>query len=137
MTNTSEVVYLGALRTEAVHLQSGNTLITDAPKDNHGKGEAFSPTDLTATSLACCMLSVMGIVSLKEGITTSEGAKATVLKVMYSEPRRIGEIHVEIIMPAKGFSEKERKMYENAAYTCPVAKSLHPDIKQVVKFTYL
>jgi len=137
MTNTSEVVYLGALRTEAVHLQSGNKLITDAPKDNHGKGEAFSPTDLTATSLACCMLSVMGIVSMKEGISSSEGARATVLKVMYAEPRRIGEIHIEIIMPAKGFSEKERKMYENAAYTCPVAKSLHPDIKQVVKFTYL
>jgi putative redox protein len=137
MANTSEVIYLGELRTEAVHLQSGNKLITDAPKDNHGKGEAFSPTDLAATSLACCMLSVMGIVAKKDGITSGEGAKATVLKVMYAEPRRIGEIHVEIFMPAKGFSEKERKIYENAAYTCPVAKSLHPDIKQVIKFTYL
>lgn len=135
--NTSEVVYLGGLRTEAVHLQSGNKLLTDAPKDNHGKGEAFSPTDLTATSLACCMLSVMGIVAMKEGITSSEGSKATVLKVMYAEPRRIGEIHIEITMPPKGFTEKEKKMYENAAYTCPVAKSLHPDIKQVIKFTYL
>lgn len=137
MANTSEVTYLGGLRTEAVHLQSGNKIVTDAPKDNHGKGEAFSPTDLTATSLACCMISVMGIVALKEGITSSEGAKATVLKVMYAEPRRIGEIHIEIIMPANGFSDKEKKMYEHAAYTCPVAKSLHPDIKQVIKFTYL
>lgn len=137
MANTSEVIYTGDLRTEAVHLQSGNKLITDAPKDNHGKGEAFSPTDLTATSLACCMLSVMGIVSKKEGITTSEGAKATVLKVMYAEPRRIGEIHIDITMPAKSFTEKEKKMYEHAAYTCPVAKSLHPDIKQEIKFTYL
>lgn len=137
MANTSEVTYLGALRTEAVHLQSGNKLITDAPKDNHGKGEAFSPTDLTATSLACCMISVMGIVAMKEGITPTDGAKASVLKVMYAEPRRIGEIHIEITMPAKGYSEKEKKMYEHAAYTCPVAKSLHPDIKQDIKFRYL
>lgn len=137
MANTSEVTYLGGLRTEAIHLQSGNKLITDAPKDNHGKGEAFSPTDLTATSLACCMISVMGIVAMKEGITSTDGAKATVLKVMYAEPRRIGEIHIEITMPANGFSDKEKKMYENAAYTCPVAKSLHPDIKQEIKFTYL
>ncbi len=137
MANTSEVTYLGALRTEAVHLQSGNKLITDAPKDNHGKGEAFSPTDLTATSLACCMISVMGIVAMKEGITPTDGAIATVLKVMYAEPRRIGEIHIEITMPAKGYSEKEKKMYEHAAYTCPVAKSLHPDIKQEIKFRYL
>jgi len=79
----------------------------------------------------------MGIVSRKEGLTQADGARATVLKVMYSEPRRIGEVHVEVFMPAKGFSDKEKKMYENAAYTCPVAKSLHPDIKQVIKFTYL
>lgn len=137
MENTAEVHYLGGLRTEAIHLRSGDKILTDAPKDNHGKGEAFSPTDLTATSLACCMLSVMGIVSKKEGITPSEGSMATVLKVMYAEPRRIGEIHIEITMPAKGFSDKEKKMYEHAAYTCPVAKSLHPDIKQVIKFTYL
>lgn len=137
MANTSEITYLGQLRTEAVHLQSGERIITDAPKDNHGKGEAFSPTDLTATSLACCMLSVMGIVARKEGIKPADGAKATVLKVMYADPRRIGEIHLEITMPANGYSEKEKKMYENAAYTCPVAKSLHPDIKQIVSFRYL
>jgi len=137
MANTSEVTYLGDLRTEAVHLQSGNKIVTDAPKDNHGKGEAFSPTDLTATSLACCMISVMGIVSMKEGITQTAGTKATVLKVMYAEPRRIGEIHIEIIFPPNGFSDKEKKIYEHAAFTCPVAKSLHPDIKQVIKFTYL
>ena len=137
MTYTSEVTYLGELRTEAVHLQSGNKIVTDAPKDNHGKGEAFSPTDLVATALASCMLSVMGIVSLKEGITNSAGAMAKVTKVMYAEPRRIGEIHVSITMPKSGFSDKEKKIYENAAYTCPVAKSLHPDIKQVIEFIYL
>src|SRR6201981_3206892 len=109
MEYTSEVKYLGALRTEAVHLESGNKIITDAPKDNHGKGEAFSPTDLTATSLACCMISVMGIVSKKDGITPTDGAKATVLKIMYAEPRRIGEIHIKITMPANNFSDKEKK----------------------------
>jgi uncharacterized OsmC-like protein len=136
MAYTSEVKYVGDLRTEAVHLQSGDKIVTDAPKDNHGKGEAFSPTDLAATSLACCMLSVMGILSRKEGITSIDGADAKVTKVMYAEPRRIGEIHVRMEMPARKFSEKERKMYEHAAYTCPVAKSLHPDIKQVIEFIW-
>ena len=137
MAFTSEVTYLGELRTEAVHLESGTKIFTDAPKDNHGKGEAFSPTDLTATSLACCMISIMGIVSMKEGITKADGAVAKVTKVMYAEPRRIGEIHVTVTMPAKNYSEKERKIYEHAAYTCPVAKSLHPEIKQVIEFNYL
>jgi putative redox protein len=136
MAYTSEVTYLGELRTEAVHLQSGNKIVTDAPKDNHGKGEAFSPTDLAATSLASCMLSVMGILALKESITKSDGAVAKVTKVMYAEPRRIGEIHISITMPANNFTEKEKKMYEHAAHTCPVAKSLHPDVKQVIEFVY-
>ena len=137
MSITSKVTYLGGLRTEAVHLQSGNKIFTDAPKDNHGKGEAFSPTDLVATALACCMISVMGILSLKEGITKSDGAMAEVTKVMYTDPRRIGEIHISITMPANNFTDKEKKMYEHAAYTCPVAKSLHPDLKQVIEFIYL
>ncbi len=133
---TSTVEYLGELRTEGVHLQSGKVIQTDAPKDNHGKGEAFSPTDLVATALASCMLSVMGIVALKEGVTPIDGAKAEVTKVMYPEPRRIGEIHVKITFPKKEYSEKERKMYEHAAHTCPVAKSLHPDLKQMIEFIW-
>ncbi len=137
MAYTSEVAYLGELRTEAIHLQSGAKIVTDAPKDNHGKGEAFSPTDLVATGLACCMLSVMGIASMKEGITKLDGAIAKVTKIMYAEPRRIGEIHILITMPPTNFTEKEKKIYEHAAKTCPVAKSLHPDIKQVIEFTYL
>src|ERR1700745_946375 len=100
MSIISQVTYLGGLRTESVHLQSGNKIVTDAPKDNYGKGEAFSPTDLVATALACCMISVMGILALKEGITKSDGAVAKVTKVMYSEPRSIGEIHISITMPA-------------------------------------
>ena len=133
---TSKVEYLGELRTEAVHLQSGKVIHTDAPKDNHGKGEAFSPTDLAATALASCMLSIMGIVAMKEAATPIAGAKAEVTKVMYPDPRRIGEIHIKITFPKHNYSDKEKKMYEHAAHTCPVAKSLHPDLKQVVEFIW-
>jgi putative redox protein len=133
---TSTVLYLGELRTEGVHLQSGSTILTDAPRDNQGKGEAFSPTDLVATALASCMLTIMGIVSRRENTTQVDGAKAEVTKVMYSEPRRIGELHLKITMPKNNFSEKEKKIYEHAAHTCPVAKSIHPDIKQVVEFIW-
>lgn len=133
---TSKVVYKGDLRTEAVHIQSNNVIITDAPKDNHGKGEAFSPTDMVATALASCMMSIMGIAAKKEGITPIEGTVAEVTKVMYADPRRIGEIHVTLTFPKNNFSEKEKKIYENAAKTCPVAKSLHPDLKQVIEFVW-
>lgn len=134
--NTSEVTYTGQLRTEATHLQSGTKLFTDAPKDNHGKGEAFSPTDLVATALASCMISIMGIAAKKEDMPSIEGTSAEVIKVMYADPRRIGEIHVKIKFPAGNFSAREKKIYENAALTCPVAKSLHPDIKQNVQFIW-
>ena len=133
---TSTVTYLGELRTEAVHVKSGTTILTDAPTDNHGKGEAFSPTDLVATALASCMISIMGIVSMKEGITPADGAKAEITKVMYADPRRIGEIHVTVTMPKLNYSDKEKKMYEHAAFTCPVAKSLHPDIQQKIEFIW-
>ena len=128
---TSKIEYLGELRTEATHLQSGKQIITDAPTDNHGKGEAFSPTDLVATALASCMISIMGI-KLKD----IKGATSEVTKVMYSEPRRIGEIHVKISVPDNNFSEKEKQILINAAHACPVAKSLHPDIKQVITITF-
>jgi uncharacterized OsmC-like protein len=133
--HTSKIEYLGELRTEATHLQSGNQIITDAPTDNHGKGEAFSPTDLVATALGSCMISIMGIKLLgsQKDIT---GATAEVTKVMYSEPRRIGEIHVKINVPDNGFSEKEKQILINAAHACPVAKSLHPDIKQVIEIAF-
>lgn len=133
---TSTVTYLGELRTEAVHVKSGTTILTDAPTDNHGKGEAFSPTDLVATALASCMISIMGIVSMKEGITPADGAKAEITKIMYADPRRIGEIHVTVTMPKLNYSDKEKKMYEHAAFTCPVAKSLHPDIQQKIEFIW-
>lgn len=133
---TSKVIYKGELRTEASHLQSNTIINTDAPKDNHGKGEAFSPTDLVATALASCMISIMGIVALKEGITSIEGTIAEVTKIMLAEPRRIGEIHVKFMFPENDFTDKEKKIYEHAALTCPVAKSLHPDLKQVIEFVW-
>lgn len=133
---TSTVKYPGELRTVAVHVKSGTTIITDAPTDNHGKGEAFSPTDLVATALASCMISIMGIVSVKENITKADGASAEITKVMYADPRRIGEIHITVTMPKLNYTDKVKKMYEHAAYTCPVAKSLHPDIKQVITFVW-
>ncbi len=133
---TSIVTYLGQLRTQATHLQSNTKIFTDAPKDNHGKGEAFSPTDLVATALASCMISIMGIVALKEGITPIDGTTAEVTKIMYAEPRRIGEIHITLTFPKNNFNDKEKKIYEHAAYTCPVAKSLHPDLKQVIAFVW-
>lgn len=132
---TSKVVYKGKLRTEATHLESGTVIITDAPKDNHGNGESFSPTDLLATSLSSCMLSIMGIVAKRENLNI-EGTDTEVTKVMYSEPRRVGEIHVKLVMPKNNFNDRERKLLENAAHTCPVAKSLHPDIKQVIEFIW-
>lgn len=133
---TSKVTYIGDLRTQATHIQSQNTIITDAPKDNHGKGEAFSPTDLVATALASCMISIMGIVAKKDGMTPIESVEALITKIMASDPRRISEIHITLTFPALNYSEKERKIYENAALTCPVAKSLHPEIKQIIDFVW-
>jgi putative redox protein len=132
---TSTVEYKGNLRTEAIHLESGTKIITDAPKDNHGNGESFSPTDLMATSLSSCMLSIMGIVAKRDNIDIV-GIKTEVTKIMYSEPRRVGEIHVKLTMPKNNYSEKERNLLEHAAHTCPVAKSLHPDIIQKIEFIY-
>lgn len=132
---TSKIEYLGELRSEATHLQSGKQIITDAPTDNQGKGEAFSPTDLVATALGSCMITIMGIKLIGSGKDT-KGATAEVRKVMYSEPRRIGEIHIKINVPDQNFSDKEKQILINAAHACPVAKSLHPEIKQLIEITF-
>ena len=132
---TSKITYSGNLRTQAIHLQSGNIIITDAPTDNNGKGEAFSPTDLLATSLGCCMLTIMGIVADRHGINL-EGTSIEITKNMEANPRRVGEIVVEFTMPKNNFTDKEKELLEHAAHTCPVAKSLHPDLKQVIKFVW-
>jgi uncharacterized OsmC-like protein len=132
---TSRIKYLGNLRTEATHLLSGQTLISDAPLDNNGKGEAFSPTDLLATSLGNCMLTIMGIVAERHSIDI-KGVTVDVTKLMESSPRRVGEIIVEFNMPKNNYTEKEKELLEHAAHTCPVAKSLSSELKQTVTFTY-
>lgn len=127
---TSKVTYQGDLRTTAIHLQSNNEIITDAPVDNQGKGEAFSPTDLLATSLASCMLTIIGIKACDMDIDIA-GATAEVTKVMSADPRRVSEVHVAITFN-KQLDEKTQKIFYNTALTCPVAKSIHPDIIQRV-----
>lgn len=131
---TSEVIYLGDLRTKGTHLASGEQLITDAPKDNNGKGEAFSPTDLMATSLAQCMFTIMGIEARKLEVDLVN-ATAKVTKHMGINPRRVVKIQIHITLPvaAKQYSQQ----LEYAAHQCPVAKSLHPDIEQQITFVYL
>ncbi len=135
MGATSTVTYQGSLRTSAEHLRSGNNIITDAPVDNNGKGEAFSPTDLVATSLASCMITIMGIKADRMGLDI-KGASASVVKVMASGPRRIEEIQIQVTMPANNFQYDEKKILEKVAKTCPVALSIHPDTKQIIDFIW-
>jgi len=131
---TSTVTYLGSLRTTATHLASQNDFITDAPIDNHGKGEAFSPTDTVATALASCLLTIMGIKArdLKLDLT---GTTASVVKVMGSNPRRIIEIKIDVRFQ-KSFESKTKTLLEKAALTCPVSNSLHPDLIQNISFIW-
>ena len=131
---TSTSKYSGELRTHSVHTQSGETFITDAPTDNEGKGEAFSPTDIVATSLANCMMTIMGIVSKRKGLII-EGTEAKIDKFMGTDPRRITEIKIDFYFPVN-FSEDERKLLEKSALNCPVAKSLSSDLKQNIEFHY-
>lgn len=131
---TSKVIYQGLLRTEAEHLLSKDRIITDAPLDNNGKGEAFSPTDLVATSLASCMATIMGIKANNAEINLDQ-ITFDVEKKMGNEPRRIVQINIYIDMK-RNYNEKERRLLETAATNCPVAKSIHPDIIQEVNFIY-
>lgn len=131
---TSKVTYLGNLRTESVHIKSNNAFITDAPIDNNGKGEAFSPTDTVATGLASCMLTIMGIKARDMDIDMS-GTTAEVTKTMASDPRRISKIKVVLNFPFEA-DKKTRVILERTANTCPVHYSLHPDIEKDVTFNW-
>ena len=133
---TISINYLGDLRTEATHLKSGKIILTDAPVDNQGKGEAFSPTDLVCSSLGSCMMTIMGIASKTHQINISD-VKMEITKYMTTNlPRKIDQIEINIQFGENSFTEKEKKILENAAHTCPVALSLHPDIKQILHFKY-
>jgi len=131
-----KVEYLGDLRTRSTHLPSGNELITDAPTDNKGKGEYFSPTDLIGASLLTCMITVMGILANEKGIPFSIKS-SSINKIMVANPRRVSVLEIEIEILDEGQSEKQRKMLQNAAEECPVAYSIHPDIKQDLKISFL
>lgn len=132
---TARIIYKGGLRTVCTHVQSGEDIITDAPTDNFGKGEAFSPTDLLATSLATCMLTTMGIKAAKEGIPFNL-AEAEMTKVMTDYPRRVAEIVVSVKVPREKLTDAQVKMLEQAAINCPVAKSLSAEVKQHIDFVY-
>ena len=131
---TSKVTYIGELRTSSIHINSGSEIISDAPVDNNGKGEAFSPTDTVANALASCMFTVMGIKAREMDVDFS-GSTAEVTKVMAAEPRRISEIHITFNMNLEA-DEKTRTILERTGMTCPVHYSLHPDIKKEIVFNW-
>jgi len=126
---TSRVIYTGDLRTEATHVKSGQTFITDAPIDNQGKGEAFSPTDLLATSLGVCAITVVGIAARTHGFNV-DGTTMKITKIMASEPRRVSEVIVEFNFSAVKYSEKEKAIITHTINTCPVSQSLNANLKQ-------
>ena len=129
-------IYKGNLRNEVTHLQSGTKILTDAPLDNHGKGESFSPTDLLASSLGCCMLTIMGISAQSYGFTL-EGTKVETEKIMGTDPRRVIEIKIDFHFPeGSNFTPQQKRVIESAAKTCPVANSLHPDVKKTINFNW-
>lgn len=131
---TIETVYQGTLRTQAKHVQSGTEILTDAPIDNQGKGEAFSPTDLLAAALGSCMLTIMGIAA-REHQMNIENTTCSITKIMAANPRRVAEIVVDLKFP-ENYSDKQQKTLERAALTCPVYLSLHPDLKKSVNFNW-
>lgn len=132
---TVKTTYLGNLRTENVHLQSGSKLITDAPTDNRGKGEAFSPTDLLATALANCIMTIMGIKAMDNGIDIV-GTEIDITKVMASNPRRVAEVVMEFKFPKREYSDEEKQLIESVAGTSPVPLSVRTDLKQTILFTW-
>ncbi len=135
MEETIHTVYIGDLRTEATHVRSGIKMITDAPPDNKGKGESFSPTDLLATALGSCMLTIMGIAAREHGFNI-DGTEVRIWKIMVADPRRVGEVKIDLTFPKNNYSDKQKKIIERSAYTCPVYLSLHPELKKTIMFNF-
>jgi len=132
---TVKTTYLGDLRTENIHLQSGSKIITNAPTDNRGKGEAFSPTDMLATALANCIMTIMGIKAMDNGIDLV-GTEIEITKIMADGPRRVAEVVMEFNFPKKGYTGEEKRLIESVAGISPVPLSVHPDLKQTVVFNW-
>ncbi len=134
--NTAEVIYLGEFRCEATHLQSGAKIITDAPTDNFGKGEAFSPTDLAAKALGSCLITTIAIQTRLMGYDLVN-SKLTVKKHMATDPRRIAKIEVHVTIPKGNLTEEDEQKIIQIGLNCPVAKSLHPDLIQDINFLFV
>ncbi|MBK3518686.1 OsmC family protein [Carboxylicivirga marina] len=132
---TVKTKYLGGLRTENTHLQSGAKIITDAPCDNRGKGESFSPTDMLATALGNCIMTIMGIKAMDNNIDI-EGTELDITKIMAENPRRVAEVIIEFNFPQNDYSQEEKELIESVAGTSPVPLSVHPDLKQTIKFNW-
>ena len=132
---TSKIIYQGDLRTQAIHIRSGNNIITDAPTDNNGKGEYFSPTDLLAASLGSCMLTIIGIYSIKNDLDI-KGASAEITKVMTNNPRRVETIRVNLDFSGLNLSSKTQNVFKRLAENCPVALSLNKEIKQALNLKF-
>ena len=130
---TVSATYLGDLRVECVHNQSGTRIITDAPTDNQGKGASFSPTDLCATALGACAMTIIGIYAQSHGVDIT-GTTMNITKTMSADPRRIGKVEVVFDMPDRDYSQKEKTIMERCTQTCPVHFTLHPDVEQVFTF---
>ncbi len=133
--NTFEIKYQGDLRTIATHLDSGSEISTDAPKDNHGLGQTFSPTDMVCSALASCILTIMAIAVEKKNVDI-KGTTAMVKKTMGNNPRRIAKIEIDIVFP-KGYDSKTKTILERAAYNCPVHKTLSETVEKNISFTYI
>ncbi len=134
-TIMATVEYVGDLRTQSVHLKSGQTITTDAPTDNLGKGEAFSPTDLVSSALSSCMMTIMGQVANREGVDL-KGLKTEVVKIMSANPRKIAEIKISFMHPNLLATDGQKQKLKNAAMTCPVALSLSESVKQTITFNF-
>jgi putative redox protein len=132
---TASVIYKGQFRCECTHIQSGTVIETDAPTDNRGKGERFSPTDTVCVALATCVITTMSLKATDMGIELA-GTTIAVTKHMLADPRRIGKIEVTLTIPALNLDEKDREILQRVGDNCPVAKSLHPDLQLVIDYTW-
>jgi len=135
LMETVRTIYKGDLRTEAVHVGSGSVIITDAPLDNKGKGEYFSPTDLVATALGSCIFTIMGIAAREHGFSI-DGSSCRITKIMADNPRKIGEVKIDIDLTSNDYTDRQKKILESCVKTCPVARSLHDSVFQNVTMLF-
>jgi uncharacterized OsmC-like protein len=132
---TTKTKYLGDLRTEMTHVRSGSVIITDAPVDNKGKGEYFSPTDLVASALGSCIYTIMGIAAREHGFSL-DGSSCSITKIMTDSPRKIGEIRIDFDMTTNNYTDKQKKILDHCVKTCPVALSLNESVIQNVTLKF-